>query len=77
LSSGIIWCHNKILNAVGEKINIIETISNRKKKWIGHYGLLKDVIGGRMKGKKTRGRKRVGMIDDLMKGTYGAMKRGG
>jgi len=36
---------------------------------------LKDFIEGRMEGKKTRGRTRIGMIDELMEGTYGQMKR--
>jgi len=36
-------------------------------------GLLKDVIEGRMEGKRTRGRRRICMIDELMEGTYGQM----
>jgi len=30
---------------------------------------------GRMKGKRTRGKRRIGMIDELMEGTYMEMKR--
>jgi len=71
--------HEQVLSAVGERRIIIETIVNRKKNWIGHIlsvdGLLKDVIEGRMEGKRTRGRRRMGMIDELMEGTYGQMKR--
>jgi len=38
---------------------------------------LKDVIEGRMEGKRTRGRRRrIGMIDELIEGTYG-MNSGG
>ena len=38
-------------------------------------GLLKIVLEERMEGKRTRGRPRMGMIDDLMEGTYAEMKR--
>jgi len=34
----------------------------------GNGLLLKDVIEGRMKGSRTQGRKRVGMLDDLIGG---------
>jgi len=71
--------NEQVLSTVGERRKIIETIVNRKKNWIGHIlsvdGLLKDVIEGRMEGKRTRGRRRMGMIDELMEGTYGQMKR--
>jgi len=63
---------------VGERRKIIETIVNRKKNWIEYIlrgdGLLKDVIEGRMEGKRTRGRRRLSMIDELMEGTYGQVK---
>jgi len=36
---------------------------------------MKDVIKGRMELKRTRGRRRIGMIDELMERTYGQMKR--
>lgn len=71
--------NEEILNAVGEKRSIIEMILRRKKNWIGHIlrgdGLLKDVIEGRMEGKRPRGRRRIGMIDDLKEGSYKEMKR--
>jgi len=35
------------------------------------------VIEGIMEGKRTQGRRRIGMIDELMEGTYGQMKRRG
>ena len=52
----------------------------RKKSWIGHVirreGLLTEIIEGRMAGKRTRGRKRVGMLDDLLgKESYEQLKR--
>jgi len=57
---------------------VIEVLRNRKKKWIGHVlrcdGLLKEVIEGRMKGNRIRGRPRMGMLDDLVTNSYVNMK---
>jgi len=68
-----------VQNAVGKRRKIVETIVNRKINWIGHIlrsdGLFKDVLKGRMEGKRTRGRRRIGMIDELMEGTYRQMKK--
>ena len=54
-------------------------LRNRKKNWIGHVlrgsGLLKEVIEGRMEGKRGRGRPRLGMLDDLITHSYVDMKR--
>ena len=57
-----------------------ETIVRRKKKLIGHImrgdELMKEVMEGKMEGKRGRGRKRIGMIDELMKNKqYGDLKR--
>jgi hypothetical protein len=65
---------------VGEKRSMVETIIRRRKNWIGHimrgYGLMKEVMEGKMEGKRGPGRKRIGMIDDLIeKERYGDMKR--
>ena len=47
-----------------------ETIVRRKKNGIGHImrgdGLMKEVMEGKMEGKRGPGRKRIGMIDELM-----------
>ena len=55
---------------MGEKRSMVETIVRRKKNWIGHImrgdGLMKEVMEGKMEGKRGRGRKRIGMIDELM-----------
>ena len=71
--------NEEVMDMVGEKRSIVETIVKRKKNWIGHIlrgeGLLKDVIEGRMEGKPPRGRKRIGMIDDLKEKSYQDMKR--
>ena len=40
-----------------------------------HESLLHDMIEGRMRGKATRGSKRMLLLSDLMKGKYVAFKR--
>ena len=70
--------NEEVLCSVGEERSLIDTIRKRKKNWIEHVvrgeGLLKLVLEGRMEGRKTRGRPRVGMIDDLLEGSYAVMK---
>ena len=65
--------NEEVLCSVGEERSLIDTIRKRKKNWIGHVvrgeGLLKLVLEGRMEGRKTRGRPRVSMIDDLLEGS--------
>src|SRR5579863_120853 len=71
--------NEEVLDMVGEKRSLLETIVRRKKNWIGHIlrgeGLLKDVIEGRMEGKPTKRRKRIGMIDELKEESYQDMKQ--
>jgi len=71
--------NDAVLQTIGEKRILVETIINRKKRWMGHIlrggGLLKDVMEGRMEGKRSRGRKRLGMIDELKEKSYEEMKR--
>ena len=71
--------NEKVLEAVVGSRRIVETIVRRKKNWIEHVvsgdGLLKLVLEGRMENKTARGRQRIGMIDDLMEGSYISMKR--
>jgi len=40
-----------------------------------HKSSLHDIIEGRMRGKATKGRKRMHLPSDLMKGKYVALKR--
>ena len=59
---------------------MVETMVRRKKNWIGHImrgdGLMKEVLEGKMEGKRGRGRKRIGMIDELMENElYEDLKR--
>jgi len=43
--------------------------------WLGHESLMCYIIEGRMRGNATRGRKRMHLLFDLMKGKYMALKR--
>ena len=64
---------------------MVNVIIQRKKNWIGHVvrgdGLLREVIEVKMDGKRTRGRPRIGMLEELMKSSpnkknpYQQMKR--
>src|SRR6267154_623785 len=58
-----------VLARVQEERCLIRTIRQRKKNWIGHVlrgaGLLRDVMEGRMIGKRRQGQPRKGMINDL------------
>jgi len=53
---------------------LVETVMERKKKWIGNVlrlnGLLRDVMEGRMLGKRAGGRPEIGLIDELVEGLY-------
>ena len=59
----------EVLIRVNENRQILNSIRQRKYRWIGHVlrhdGLLHEIIGGRMKGKLTRGRRRIQMLHDL------------
>ena len=72
--------NEEVLRRVGKKRSMVETIVRRKKNWIGHtmrgYGLMKKVMKWKMEGKRGRGRKRIGMIDESMENEqYGDLKR--
>ena len=71
--------NENVLEEMGESRCLLETIRKRKKSWIGHVlrgeGLLREVMEGRMEGKRKRGRPRMGMIDDLKGLSYENMKR--
>ena len=71
--------NEQVLHDVNEKRSLLEEVLKRKKNWIGHVvrgeGLLKQVMEGRMEGKRPRGRPRIGMIDDLIENSYVEMKR--
>ena len=63
-----------------ETRSVLNTVGKRKHVWLGHVlrrkSLLLDIIKGRVKGgKATRGRKRMHLLSDLVKGNYVALKR--
>ena len=70
--------NEEVLGKVGEERDFIHTIRQRQRKWIGHTlrgeSLLRTVIEGKMKGRKTRGRPRQMMLDWMMKDGYKNLK---
>jgi len=69
----------ELLQKVQENKSILDTVQRRKFRWIGHIlrhdSLLRDIIEGRMKGKVTRGRKRLQMLSDVISKSYEELKR--
>jgi len=57
------------LEKVKEERSRLNTIWQRKHRWLGHVlrneVLLREIIEGRMKGKALQGRKRLHMLSDL------------
>jgi hypothetical protein len=73
--------NEEVLERVGINRQLMNELRNRKKNWIGQNlilrgdDLLKEVIEGRIEGKRIRGRPRLGMLDDLITHSYVDMKR--
>jgi len=71
--------NSEVLNWVKENRCIISTINQRKRRWLGHVllhdVLLRDVLEGRMTGKRTRGRKRLQLMSNICEGYETAKKR--
>ena len=71
--------NENVLEMVGETRKLVDVILERKKNWIGHVlrgdGLLKEVMEGRMEGRRPKGRPRIGMLEELKEGSYANMKR--
>ena len=71
--------NEEVLRRVHEERSLVASIRKRQQQWFGHIlrhaSLLRDLIEGRMKGKKYRGRPRIMMLDWLQQGNgYQAMK---
>ena len=69
-----------VLGQVNEKRKLLNIILERKKRWLGHIlrgeSLVKEVIEGRMEGKRGRGKPRIMMLDDIKADeTYEKIKR--
>ena len=80
----ISWQEHKtneyVLEAVGEKRKFLDTIMERKRKWLGHIlrgdSLVKDVLEGRLEGRRGRGRPRIMLLDDIKgEDSYASLKR--
>ena len=70
--------NEKVLESVGESRKLVETIVQQKKNWIGHFFEEKDlreVMEGKMVGKRPRGRPRIGMLEELKEGSFENIKR--
>src|SRR6218665_2837020 len=69
--------NEEVLQMVQEERSLMDVIWRRKKNWIGHIlrGLLREVIEGRMIGKRPSGRKRLGMLNEFLKeSSYAELK---
>jgi len=62
---------DKVLQRVNVTKTMLDTLAKRKHTWLGHVlrheSLLHEIIKGRMRGKATRGRKRMQLLSNLMK----------
>jgi len=68
-----------VLEKVDENKHILNAIWQRKNRWTGHVlrhgGLLHEIIKEKLKGKPTRGRRRLQMLHDMTKGDgYATLK---
>jgi len=63
------WLDKVTNEEVLRRVNEDRQILKRKHQWIGHVlrhdGLLHETTAGRMKGKPTKGKKRIQMLHDL------------
>uniref|UniRef100_A0A8D8UAM4 Craniofacial development protein 2 n=1 Tax=Cacopsylla melanoneura TaxID=428564 RepID=A0A8D8UAM4_9HEMI len=71
--------NEEVLRRVGEERRILETIRGRKSSWIGHIlrrdCLQRRIMEGSIEGRRSRGRKKFGMLTDILKGrSYEEMK---
>ena len=81
-SQNISWrdkvTNEEVLKRVGEVRQMMKDIKRRKKTWIGHVlrrnGLMREVIEGRMQGKRTVGRRRQQLLDDIAVDGYRRLK---
>ena len=71
--------NSEVPNRVKENSCIINTISQWKRRWLGHVlrhdVLLRDILECRMTGKGTRGRKRLQLMSNICEGYETAKKR--
>ncbi|WP_410967417.1 hypothetical protein, partial [Salmonella sp. SAL04191] len=60
-----------VLQRIGESRKLIGKIRRRKANWVGHHlrreCMIKEVIEGKLEGRRAMGRKRFQLIDELRK----------
>src|SRR6218665_719463 len=72
--------NEKVLQVVQEERSLMDVIWRRKKNWIGHIlrgeSLLREVTEGRIIGKRPRGKKRLGTLNEFLKeSSHAELKR--
>ena len=64
--------NEQILERVGERRQMMGLVRNRRHRWMGHVlrhgGLLREVMEGRVEGKRPRGRPRMNWVEQLVRG---------
>lgn len=76
------WTEHKsneeVLKKVEEERSLMNTIRTRQKNWMGHIlrgnSLQRDIVEGKMEGKRGRGRPREKFLDWMMEDGYGKLK---
>jgi len=70
--------NEEVLNLVEEKRSLVDTVKTRQKNWIGHLlrgdSLQRDIMEGRLEGKRSRGRPRQKLLDWMMEKGYSELK---
>ena len=71
--------NEEVLEMVNEKRGLLDRINKTQKRWVGHMmrgdSLLREVIEGRMEGKRAAGRPRLKWLDNLCSEGYEKAKR--
>ena len=61
--------NEEVLRKTSEERSLIKAIKERQARWLGHVfrhdGLLNTIIEGRLLGKRSRGRPRKGILDNI------------
>ena len=70
--------NEEVLMMVEEERSLLDTIKIRQKNWVGHLlrgdSLQKEIIEGRLEGKRCRGRPRQKLLDGMMEEGYRELK---
>ena len=72
--------NEEVLRKISKERSLIKTIKERQARWLGHVlrhdDFLKTIIEGRLLGKRSRGRPRKGILDNIKEGrSYDSLKR--